>query len=38
MNVAHVEASQVVPPLEKPLEKEEVYGESQFKNLAKEKN
>ena len=38
MNVAHVEASQVVPPLEKPLEKEEVCEESQFKNLAKEKN
>ena len=38
MNVAHVEASQVVPPLEKPLEKEEVCGESQFENLAKEKN
>ena len=38
MNVAHVEASQVVPPLEKPLEKEEVCGESQFKNLAEEKN
>ena len=38
MNVAHVEASQVVPPLEKPLEEEEVCGESQFKNLAKERN
>ena len=38
MNVAHVEASQVVPPLEKPLEKEEVCGESQFENLAKGKN
>ena len=31
MNVAHVDASQVVPPLEKPLEKEEVCSESQFK-------
>ena len=38
MNVAHVEASQVVPPLEKPLEKEEVCGESQFKSLAEGKN
>ena len=38
MNVAHVEASQVVPPLEKPLGKEEVCRESQFKNLDKRKN
>ena len=38
MNVAHVEASQVVLPLEKPLEKEGVCRESQFKNLAKGKN
>ena len=36
--MVYVEASQVVPPLEKPLEKEEVCGESQFKNLAEEKN
>ena len=33
MNVAHVEASQVVPPLEKPLGKEEVCRESQFQKL-----
>ena len=38
MNVAHVEASQVVPPLEKPLEKEEVCRESQFENLDEGKN
>ena len=38
MNVAHVEASQVVTPLGKPLEKEEVCGDSQFENLAKGKN
>ena len=38
MNVAHVEASQVVPALEKPLGKEEVCRESQFKNLDKRKN
>ena len=38
MNVACGEASQVVPPLGKPLEKEEVCGESQFENLAEGKN
>ena len=38
MNVAHVEASQIVPPLEEPLGEREVCGKSQFKNLAKEKN
>ena len=38
MNVAHVEASQVVPPLEKPLGKEEVCKESQFENLDEGKN
>ena len=38
MNVAHVEASQVVPPLEKSLGEREVCGNSQFEILAKEKN
>ena len=46
MNVAQVEASQVVPLFKEPLEKEEICeqvtgninGESQFENLAKEKN
>ena len=38
MNVAHVEASQVVPPLEKPLGKEEVCRESQFENIDERKN
>ena len=38
MNVAHVEASQVVPNLEKPLGKEEVCRESQFENLDEGKN
>ena len=36
--MAHVEASQVVPPLEKPLGKEEVCKESQFENLGEGKN
>ena len=38
MNVAHVEASQVVPPLEESLGEREVWGKSQFETLAKEKN
>ena len=38
MNVAHVEASQVVPPLEESLGESEVCGNSQFKTLAEEKN
>ena len=38
MNVAHVEASQVVPPIEESLGEREVCGNSQFENLAKEKN
>ena len=38
MNVAYVEASQVVPPLEESLGEREVWGNSQFETLAKEKN
>ena len=45
MNVAHVEASQVVPLFNNPLEKENVYGEitkdvtkeSKFRNSPKRK-
>ena len=37
MNVAHVEASQVVPPLEESIGEREVCGNSQFRTLAKEK-
>ena len=38
MNVAHVEVSQVVPPLEESLGESKVCGNSQFETLAKEKN
>ena len=38
MNVTHVEASQIVPPLKESLGEREVPGSSQFENLAKEKN
>ena len=38
MNVAHVEASQVVPPWEESLGEREVCGNSQFKTLAEVKN
>ena len=38
MNVAHVEASQVVPPLEESSGERKVCGNSQFKTLAKERN
>ena len=38
MNVAHVEASQVVPSLEESSGEIKVCGNSQFQNLAKEKN
>ena len=36
--MSHVEASQVVPPLEKSLGEREVCVNSQFKILAEEKN
>ena len=38
MNVAHVEASQVIPPLEEPAEERKVCGNSQCKILTKERN
>ena len=38
MNVAHVEASQVVPSLEESLGEKEIWGNSQSETLAKEKN
>ena len=38
MNVAHVEASQVVPPLEESSGERKVCGNSQFKTLAEERN
>ena len=38
MNVAHVEASQVVPPIKGSLGEREVCGNSQFETLAEEKN
>ena len=38
MNVAHVEASQVIPPLEKPAEERKVCGSSQCKVPTGERN
>ena len=38
MNVPHVEASQVVPPLEESSRERKVCGNSQFGTLAKERN
>ena len=38
MNVAHVEASQVIPPLEEPIEERKVCGNSQGKVPTEEKN
>ena len=38
MNVAHVEASQVIPPLEEPAEEKKVCGNSQCKVPTKERN
>ena len=38
MNVAHVEASQVVPPLEESSGERKVCENSQFETLAKERN
>ena len=38
MNVAHVEASQVISPLEEPSGERKVCGDSQCEILAKERN
>ena len=38
MNVAHVEASQIIPPLEEPSGERKVCEDSQCKILAKERN
>ena len=38
MNVAHVEASQVIPPLEKPAEERKVCGSSQCDVPTEERN
>ena len=38
MNVAHVEASQVIPPLEEPSGERKVCGNSQCEVLTKERN
>ena len=38
MNVAHVEANQVIPPLEEPAEEKEVCGNSQCKIPTEERN
>ena len=38
MNVAHVEASQVIPSLEEPIEEKKVYGNSQCEVPTKERN
>ena len=38
MNVAHVEASQVIPSLEEPIEGKKVYGNSQCKVPTEERN
>ena len=38
MNVAHVEASQIIPPLEEPSGERKVCGNSQCEILAKERN
>ena len=38
MNVAHVEASQVIPPLEEPAEERKVCGNSQCEVPTEEKN
>ena len=38
MNVAHVEASQVIPPLEEPAEERKVCGSRQCEVPSKERN
>ena len=38
MNVAHVEASQVISPLEEPAEEKKVCGNSQYKVPTEERN
>ena len=38
MNVAHVEASQVIPSLEEPTEEEKVYGNSSSEVPMEERN
>ena len=38
MNVAHVEASQIIPPLGEPAEEKKVCGNSQCKIPTEERN
>ena len=38
MNVAHVEAGQVIPSLEEPIEEKKVYGDSQCEVPTEERN